>query len=370
MALTNEKVVVDEGAIKAVLETGSAEDVAKVIAENIVKSSNAIQTQILEEAKTFNITHADAAILAKRGFAPLTAEETKYYNDVTDAGSFDGIPMPRTIFDRVFDDLAQNHALLSEIVFVNTTGVTEWLTRTGEAPAAWWGPLTGEIKKKLDTAFKARPTTLAKLSAYIPVAKSMLDLGPAWIDKYARAVMTESAALALEEAIIAGTGKDQPIGMMYKLDDVTAGTHVMKTPVAITDLKPATIGSKILGPLTTNRDTTLGKVLLLVNPTTYYAKIFPKLVVVDQFGVYHRNELPFNGEIVQSAAVPVDRMVVGDPKKYFCGLGSDLKMTHSDDFRLLDDQRVYVAKQYATGEPNSDDDFILFDISGFGTGGI
>lgn len=72
------------------------------------------------------------------------------------------------------------------------------------------GTLTTAITKKLEVAFKKEETELYKLSAFVPVCKSMLDLGPAWLDKFVREILMESLAVALELAIVAGTGKEQP----------------------------------------------------------------------------------------------------------------------------------------------------------------
>ena len=55
-------------------------------------------------------------------------------------------------------------------------------------------------------------------------------------------------------------------------------------------------------------------------------------------------------------------MAVGEAKNYFMGIGSELKIEHSDEYRFLEDQRTYIAKQYANGQPRKDEDFIVFDI--------
>ncbi|WP_219693467.1 phage major capsid family protein, partial [Clostridioides difficile] len=91
-----------------------------------------------------------------------------------------------------------NHPLLSAITFENTTGVTEWVIRKTGTEAAWWGQLTDPIKKELEGGFAKINTVAYKLSSYLPVAKSMLDLGAEWLDRYVRVVLTESISLGLE----------------------------------------------------------------------------------------------------------------------------------------------------------------------------
>ena len=129
------------------------------------------------------------------------------------------VTMPKTVIDRVFDDLTQQHPLLDAIDFQNTSGLIEMYLNTDGVELATWGKLTDTITKELTSGFKQVNMSLKKLSAFLPVCKAMLDLGPAWLDSYVRDILTEAIYNGLEEGIIAGTGKDQPIGMMKQVGD-------------------------------------------------------------------------------------------------------------------------------------------------------
>lgn len=362
MTMLLENQTVDKTEIKNALETGDAETFADVFIKTINAKAESIQNSLIEEAKSFNVENADAAVLAQRGFKPLTAEERKYYNEVKDKHSFDGLELPKTVFERVFDDLQKEHPLLSEIDFVNTTGVTEWIVRVDDVEAAWWGPLCDDIKKKLDTGFKTIKTDLYKVSAYVPVCKAMLALGPEWLDRYVRAILTESIALAMEKYIIAGDGKDGPVGITKKLADVSGGVHQDKGAVALADFSPESIGTSILAPLAKGKNG-LGRLLLVVNSQDYYNKFYPLFNIQDRDGLYRDQNLPFDGKVIVSDYMPEGKMAVGEARNYFMGVGSELKIEHSDEYRFLEDQRVYIAKQYANGQPRKDEDFIVFDIT-------
>lgn len=344
------------------LEGGNANELADAILEAQIQNSQEIQDRLIKESETFNVHNADMQVLAQRGFRALTNEETRYYNAVQDASSLTDIPLPRTVFDRVFEDLQTEHPLLSKITFQNTTGITEFVTRKNDVETAWWGPLCDEIKKKLENGFKVEPTNLYKVSAYMPICKAMLDLGPVWIDRFVRESLYEAIAGAVEKAILVGTGKDMPIGMTRKIDDVTDGTHVEKTPTVLADLGVKSIGT-MMSKLTKNKVKTIGEVIMVVNPTDYWSKLFQITTFQTKEGEYKKQNLPFNGSTIQSVHVPANRMVVGQAKDYFLGIGSDLAIDHSDEYRFLDDQRVYIAKQYANGRPVTDDAFLYFDIT-------
>lgn len=350
--------------IKAALESDDAEK----FAEAQLAMAKIIEDRILKEAKdAVNEDYTDLNVLAKRGLNPLTKEEREYYNEVITAGGFAGAEkaMPPTIFERVFEDLRADHPLLSEIEFVNTTGVTEWISRNNDVSAAWWGTLCAEITKKLEVAFKKETTGLYKLSAYVPVCKAMLDLGPAWLDRFVREILFESLAIALELAIVAGTGKDQPIGMMKNLAGaVVEGVYPDKSAVALKSLSPESLGANIMSPLTKSGTRAVPGVLMIVNPLDYWAKVFPQTTFLSGTGTYVHGVLPIPAKVIQSVAVPQGKMVAGMAKDYFMGVGSSQKIDFSDHYKFLEDERTYIAKMYANGKPLDNDSYLVFDISG------
>ena len=349
--------------IKAAIESADSDAFAKVQME----MAKHIENRILEEAKSLrNEDLNDNAVMIQRGLNPLTRDEKEYYNEVIGAGGFAGVEklMPPTVFERVFEDLKKEHPLLSKIKFENTTASTEWVSRNNDAEAAWWGTLTSTIAKKLEFAFKKEKTELYKLSAFVPVCKSMLDLGPQWIDKFVREILFESLAVALELAIVAGTGKEQPIGMMKNLSGaVVEGVYPDKEAKAITDLKPKTLGKEIMAPLTKDGKRTVSSVLMIVNPVDYWEKIFAATTVLTNTGTYVYGVLPIPADIVQSVAVPKGKMIAGMAKDYFMGVGSTQKIDFSDQYKFLEDERTYLAKQYANGKPQDNESFLVFDIT-------
>lgn len=354
--------------IKNAIESGDSEEFAKIQ----VEMAKNIEASILQEARqAMSEDFNDAQVMAKRGLQPLTKAETEYYNEVIGAGGFAGVEklVPATIFDRVFEDLRQNHELLNEIDFVNTTGVTEWITRNNDVEAAWWGTLCSDIQKKLEVAFKKEQTGLYKLSAYVPVCKAMLDLGPAWLDRFVREILFESLAIALELAIVSGTGKEQPIGMMKDLGGaVVDGVYPDKAAIALSDLKPGTLGKNIMAPLTKGGKRAVQQVLLIVNPLDYWEKIFAETTFLTADKSYVYGVLPIPAKIIQSVAVDQGTMIAGMGKDYFMGVGSTQKIDYSDHYKFLEDERTYIAKQYANGKPIDNDSFLVFNISGMAAG--
>lgn len=363
----NQEEIALQTELKTAIESGDSDQFAAVQ----IKLAKKIEARVLEAAKAATKEAAegssDQAILTSRGLNALTTEELKFYNEVIGGEGFAGTQklVPATVFDRVFEELRTKHPLLSEISFQNTSGVIEWLVRNGDVEAAWWGELTDAITKKLSMAFRKEQTGLYKLSCWIPVAKAMLDLGPQWLDRFVREILLESMAMALELAIVAGTGKNQPIGMIKNLQGaVIDGVYPNKTATALNNLDPVSLGLQIMAPLTKEGKRAVPSVLLMVNPLDYWGKIFPNTTVMSAAGTYVHGVLPIPAKVVQSVAVPQNRLIAGMGIDYFMGVGSTQRLEYSDHYKFLEDERTYIAKQYANGKPIDNESFLVFDITG------
>ena len=172
----------------------------------------------IEQMKTEN----DTTVLSARGVRQLTSKEREYYQKLTEAMKAPdpkqaltnaNLVLPETIVDAVFDELQTSHPLLSHIQFMNTRGAIRMMMNTNGYQEAAWGQLCDEIVQELTSGFKEVDTGLLKLSAFMPVCKAMLELGPEWLDDFVRQVLYEAYANGLEAGIVAGDGNGKPIGM-------------------------------------------------------------------------------------------------------------------------------------------------------------
>lgn len=341
-----------------------------------------IEKDVLEKAQELAGVH-DQQVLASRGVRQLTSKEKKYYEKLIDAFKSENpkqaltnpeIVMPETVLDAVFDDLQTEHPLLSHLSFTNTRGAIKFLFSTNDFQKAVWGKLCAEITEEIEASFSEIDMTLMKLSAFIPVCEAMLDLGPVWLDSYVRQILYEALANGLEDGIINNLNTTTgPVGMIADMTTgsggVGAATFTAKTATPITDLQPATLGAQLakLAVDAAGKSRAIRDVILIVNPTDYFTKVFPATTVMNGAGVYVNNVLPYPMTIIQSAAVATGKAVLGLGYKYFMGIGMDSRagrIEYSDEFKWLDDERVYKIKLYANGMPMDNNAFQYLDISG------
>ncbi|WP_291568552.1 phage major capsid protein [Clostridium sp. UBA2485] len=356
---------------------GNQEEFAKAFtdfAENIHQS-------VLQEARGV-MNAVDTQVLANRGVRQLTSEENKYYQKVIEAmrsnnpqqalTSLD-VVMPKTVIDDVFTDLTTSHPLLDAIDFQNAGAVTEWLLNANTDQLATWSPLCAEIIKELTSGFKKIDLQQNKLSAFLPVCKAMLDLGPAWLDRYVRTILSEALYLGLEDGVLNGKGQTanlhEPIGMRKNLAgsiDQTNG-YPDKTKVKLNSLDPISYGN-LLATLTETENghtRVVESVILVVNPKDYLKKIMPATTPRSADGTYTMNVFPFPTTVIQSSRIAENEAIIGLGKRYLmaAGTGKSGKIEFSDEYRFLEDERIYLTKFYGHGQPKDNNSFILLDIT-------
>lgn len=360
----------------------------QAFAQAFEEFTNMLQEAVLAEAKGL-VQAADNQILAGRGVRVLTSEERQYYEKVIEAmksnnpkQALSGINevLPKTIIDAVFEDITESHPLLDAINFQNAEALTEYLYSSMDGRfKALWGKLCGAITKELSSQFHKLSFGQNKLSAFVPVCKAMLDLGPEWLDRYVRTILYEAIANGLEDGIINGRGVAEgaadpddyiyePIGMIKDLTNYNVATgYADKAAIPVSDFSPESYGGLIsqlaVGPNLLNR--TVTEVLLVVNPVDYLTKIFPATTYKTPQGGYVKDIFPFPTKVVQSAYMAQGKAAIGISKRYLAvlGTGKDGRIEYSDEYKFLEDERYYLIKLYGTGRPLDNTSFLYLDIS-------
>jgi len=338
-----------------------------------------IQQDVLEDIRAYRDT-GDQAILARRGVRQLTQQEKTFYTALCKAAAsddpkmaftgIDSTTLPVTVIDTVLSDIGTEFPLLDAISLQNVSAQTKMIVNKQGIQLAVWGALTTAITEELSGAIGTVNVALTKLTAFIPIDRDMIDVGPEWMDAYARAILAEALGLGLCQGAVAGTGKDQPVGMLKDLDGaVVNGVYPDKAAAAITDLSPETVGAiaATLAQGPNGRMRKVPNILVVVNPVDYFNKVMPATTYLTPQGTYVNNVLPYPCTIVQDINVPSNKAIFGIGKRYALGVGkggTKGAVETSDEFQFLDDKRVYKVKAYGDGQPLDNNAFVVKDISG------
>ena len=321
----------------------------------------------------------DTRVLTARGVRQLTSEEREYWQRFGEAaGSANprqavsglDVTLPRTVVNSVFEDLQTNHPLLSEIDFMPTSGAIQMMMNQDDYQEAAWGTLCSEIVKELTSGFKEVNSSLLKLTAFLPVCKAMLDLGPEWLDNYVRQILFEAYANGLEAGFVAGDGNGKPIGMNRQVGDdvvVTGGVYPEKEAIVLPDMYPETVGNLLaqLAVTPKGKFRQVRNVIMVVNPVDYFQKLMPSTTIMNGDGTYRNDVTPYPMKFIPSPAQAQGKAILGLGKRYFGAAGTPIKgkVEYSDDYRFVEDERVYLVKGYANGMPKDNNAFKVLDIS-------
>lgn len=371
-----------EATLSAAFKSGNPEEIAQAMTAFFDGMNEAVLQRAAEEIDARN---QDATILSARGANVLTAAEHEYYNGLAKAlksadpraavANYE-VAMPQTVIDRVIGAIRKNHPLLDKLNFVSTAYLTRILVNAKPAQLAAWGKITSAVQKEIEGGVQEVALTMCKLSAFMAISMDLVELGPEWMDIYARETLSEAIAYALESGCVAGTGKDQPIGMIRDVSptaSVTDGVYPKQTPVPVTRLDAKTMGA-LLAKLARDPNDATGAtaravdprdIIIVFNPFDYWEKVFAATTLLVG-GQYMTNVLPIPAEIFQSAALARGEAVIGIAPYYFIGIGPAGKqgtIVPDDSVKFLEDQRAYKAKLQGNGRPLDHYAFLLLDVT-------
>ena len=328
----------------------------------------------------------DAAILAQRGYRQLTSKETAWYQKVIEAmrsstpkQAFAAIigseeeedMMPTTIIEDVFKHLKEEHPLLQAINFQHVGYLTKWILNDHATQTAVWGQITDEIIKEITSAFKVVKLDQNKLSAYAIIEQGMLDLGPTFLDRYIRECLAEAIMAGLEEGIVAGTGVNQPIGLIrdiHKGVSVNESTgYPAKAKETVTSFAPAEYGALVakMAETESGRKRKFTEVCMICNQNDYLTKVMPATTVMNANGVYVNDLFPIPTKVYVSNVLEDGAAVLFLKDEYFLGIGGEKNgvIEYSDEAKFLEDQRVFKVKQYGAGRAFDNTSALYLDIS-------
>lgn len=356
---------------KAVQE-GTPEEQTEALKSMLNALAADVQKDILNEVNT---RMADNLVLQSRGQNVLTSEETKFFNEVIEQGGFtDKDVLPKTTQERVFEDIKKEHPLLNHLGLQNLGAVTEFIYGDPEGMAVW-GPLFGDIQGKLNATFRKEKIEQLKLTAFIPIAKDMLKLGPAWMERYVRTILVEAMSVGLERGYVAGKGlaQNEPIGLLKNVDPETgavtdkesAGTLTFE-PGRKTINEMRDVVKKLAEKLDKDGNVkdeprkVAGKVVMVSNPFDTF-DIQANATVQNANGVYVTN-LPFNPIVTESIFVPKGKVVFFVKGEYIAAVGGGLEVNRYKETLALEDADLFIGKQFATGKPKDNNAAQVYDL--------
>lgn len=355
------------------VQGGNAEEQTQALHEMLNALATDVQKEILNEV---NLRMADNVVLQSRGQNVLTSEETRFFNQVIEQGGFtDKDILPKTTQERVFEDIKKENPLLNHLDLQNLGAITEFIFSDPEGMAVW-GPLFGDIQGKLNTTFWKESIEQLKLTAFVPIAKDMLKLGPAWMERYVRTILVQAMSVGLERGFVAGRGlaQNEPVGLLKNVDPETGAVTDKPSAGTLTFEPGRTMINEmrdVVKKLSEKLDKdgnvkdeprkVAGKVVMVTNPFDTF-DIQANATIQNANGVYVTN-LPFNPIMTESIFVPQGKVLFFVKGEYIAAIGGGLEVNRYKETLALEDADLFIAKQFATGKPRDNNAAQVYDLN-------
>ena len=326
--------------------------------------------EVVSQETTNNISkirnkRRDNEIMAKRtNRIELTNEEMEFFNEAVEKQTIDSLEhvFPTTIIETVMTDIAQEHPLISEIDSRYTEAAIKYVYADHVEATAYWDVIPADIRQILIGGFKTLDMTVAKLSGYIALPKGYFELGPEWLANYVVTYLREAIQTSLENAIVNGDGNIKPLGMMRQLHGAIDGVYPEKPTVQLTGLTPHDFAPA--RSLLAKEKMLNGNIAFIVNPVTYETKVNNKLFFQNQqTGAWTKLPLPNGERVIQSYAVPEDRVILGNPKNYLLAVAGDYRVDKYEETLAIEDMDLYIGKLFANGIPKNPNAFVVLDLT-------
>ena len=251
--------------------------------------------------------------------------------------------------------------MLSVVNFRNLGTITLTAITSEYEGAAVWGPIFSDIKGQLNAAFSQEKIAQSKLTAFVVLPKDLAKFGPKWVAAYVQAQITETYAVALENAIINGAGptKEEPIGLIRDLAaavDPTNGHAKKAAKDALTLADPKTtirefaaIGKELAETAKGKKLNVGGKVALIINPSDAW-DLKAEFTTQNALGDYI-TKLPFNFTLIESVFATEGEVVAFVKDRYDAYRGGGVEVSEYKETLAMEDCNLHIAKTFAFGKP-------------------
>ena len=286
--------------------------------------------------------------------------------------------IPVILLDLIAENMYRYSKLLNRVRVRNVSGEARQ-TVAGVVPEAVWTEMCGVINE-LTFVFNQVTLDGYKVAGFIPVCNALLDDNDINLASWIVEMLSESVGLAMDKAILYGTGVKMPLGIVTRLAQTSAPADYPTDARAWADLHTSNVLS-ISNDLTGtafwsalqldvaaayNRYAR-GEMFWAMNSKTY-AKLKAKAIATNLSGEFVAmigGTLPVvSGDIDVLEFMPDNDIVGGFGDLYLVGLRQGMTIEQSREVQFIQDNTVFKGKMRADGIPVIAEAFVAINIAG------
>lgn len=355
------------------------EDVEEETTEEVVDEVEEARSK-KEELKTREVSNMNSETRAKIQQL-IEREDVKKFLDQTrnlmQGRGVDGgkVTIPTTIVDVVRTEIDKYSKLISYVDKVSVKGIARE-TIIGEYPEAVWIETCTNLNELQINIYDVEVDGYT-VGGFIPVCRSAimdsnLDLANEVIKAIGQAI-----GKAVDKAIVYGTGKKMPVGIVTRLAQTEKPENYRVTNQAWENLSETNIKQvtgtsaklfqNILGAVKLRKDSKGGEKIWIMNEVTK-TKLITESLSFNAAGALvsgMNNTFPVSGgEIVELDFIPDGDVIVGYGKQYLLAEREGIVLENSDDVYFFNHKRVYKGLARYDGTPVNGKGFALLNIDG------
>lgn len=284
--------------------------------------------------------------------------------------------IPTVILDLVREDIGGYSKLYSHIRVRQVAGVARQVVM-GAIPEGVWTELCGKLNEAT-LNFTGVEVDGYKVGAYIPVCNVALD--DADIDLAGEVIdaLAQGLGLALDKAILFGTGTKMPTGILTRLAQTAAPQDYPATARAWADLHTSNIVS-IASTVTgvdlfaaivnafANAKNGDGERFWAMNHSTKM-KLLAESLAVNSAGALvggFNDEMPaVGGAMVELNFIPNDVIIGGYGDRYLIAERGGITVKSSEEVHFIEDETVFKATARYDGLPVIAEAFVAIGLNG------
>ena len=387
----NDAVTALEAAIANLRENLAAEE-AKVpkiqqpaeAAAQSERSMNAMHTNINIRSLPMNQRAFDALPMEQRQAVVAKPEVKAFLAQIrsmkgqTRAVSGGELVIPIDFLDLIAENMFRYSKLMNRVRVRNVNGEARQ-TVAGIVPEAVWTEMCGVIN---ELTFSFAQVTLDgyKVAGFVPVCNALLDDNDVNLASVIVEMLTEAVGLAMDKAILYGTGTKMPLGIVTRLAQQSQPENYPANARAWADLHTSNIksisndltGTAFWAALQTDvaaayNKYARGEMFWAMNSKTY-AKLKAKAIATDLNGAFVAmigGTLPIvSGDIDVLEFMPDNDIVGGFGDLYLVGLRAGMTIEQSREVQFIQDNTVFKGKMRADGIPVIAEAFVAINIAG------
>lgn len=289
-----------------------------------------------------------------------------------------GLTIPPEFLGILRENL-QNYSKLYRHVNVRRIGGEGRLVVMGTVPEAVWTECCANLNE-LDIGFNDVEVDCNKVAGYFAVCNAVLEDSDINLASEMIAALGQALGLALDKAILYGTGTKMPLGVVTRLAQTQAPAGYPATARPWVDLHT----SNIMSIAATVKDAALWKQIILdsgamkgayargekvfvMNETTY-TKLIANAMAVDGSGAIVsgvNGRMPVIGGIIEVLNFVPDNVIIGGYfELYLLAERAGIQINNSEHVRFLADETVYKGTARYDGQPVIAEAFAVIGIDG------